>query len=202
MAYPVFLRQESERSLRYVSVREPMVVVERLQERPDRAHYEDTEERSPARHARSVDPAHALVGRPARLGHRAAAPADFAGCAPGQSGLALPGAPSAGATGGDRVVVGRLRTQPAREVLPAHQDRPQTARRRNGQLGADGGRRPACVAAGLTRKCSKRQACPSRLPQYDEAWLILNNPRRNCPPAPGKRRAPSSGSTANASRLA
>src|SRR3954469_16099641 len=90
-----------------------MLLVDRLQERFDEAR----EKRSAAGHARPADPAHARLRRHARVGHRPTAAADFPGRLAGQPGLALSGALPPRAAGVDRLLVGRLREQPASKIL-------------------------------------------------------------------------------------
>src|SRR5262245_34242693 len=105
--------------------------------------------RSPAGHARHADPESGVARAAARMGHCAAHPAVLAGRSAGESGVALSGAAPAGAPRLDRLGVGRLRQQPALEVLPVDARRPHRTRARTGRLGTVHGRGPARHAVEL-----------------------------------------------------
>src|SRR5579872_487236 len=70
------------------------------------------------------------------MGHLSAHPAGVKRRPAGEPGIALSGAPPAGAAGADRSGVGQLREQPAGQVLPTYARRTEAARRRDAQLGA------------------------------------------------------------------
>src|SRR5215207_1806212 len=103
-------------------------------------HAQAGRETSPG-HARHAHPEGALAGRAPRLRRGAAHHADVGRRAAGRGGLALPRPLPHRAAGLDHLRVGRLREQPARQVLPADARRAHTAPGRGRELGAPGGGR-------------------------------------------------------------
>src|SRR5262245_29016277 len=92
--------------------------------------------RPAAGHARPADSADAPIRPDAWLGHLRADPADLPGRPPGESGLAVSGAPPPRAPRLDPRRLGRLRTRAPRALLPADGERTASARRRDRGLGA------------------------------------------------------------------
>src|SRR5213078_3356215 len=100
------------------------------------------------------------------MGHLAAAAADLARRAPGESGLALPRALPARTAGRHRGVVGRFGEQPPREVLSADESRTAAAGGGNRELGAyehrGRARAAACLVSpscgGCAGPCERRRS--------------------------------------------
>src|SRR5262245_40109058 len=88
--------------------------------------YDQTEIRSFAGDAGPARPQDARARADAWMGHHAAHSTNFRRRAGRQSGIALSGAAAAGTAGLDRLRVGRVRKQPAGEVLQVDPIRAQT----------------------------------------------------------------------------
>src|SRR5688572_1893111 len=110
-------------------------------ERPDRR---------PARHTRSPDHEDDRPPADARLGDRAAHPADLRRLAARPAGISLPGAAPPRAPGLDHGGVGRVGEQSASPLLLADKSRPQAARYRALEMGAPLGRCQPPAAKDMT----------------------------------------------------